>query len=71
MKYIYTTPGCPRCEKLKREYREQGIDFEERDVKQLTPGGNNWDNIDVDGHVQLLMQGNVLPVEVEDNKCLK
>ena len=65
MKYIYTTPGCQRCEELKREYREKNIDFVERPVSRLKNHGIKRDDIDVEAYVELSMQSMILPIEVE------
>lgn len=65
MKYIYTATACPACEKLKREYSEQGIEFIERSGQRLKAPPEDRDDIDVDAFVQLSMNNMVLPVIVE------
>lgn len=66
MKYIYTVKDCPRCETLKAGYKEQGIDYIERDVDRLKVPAADKDDIDVDAFVQLSMQNMQLPVEIND-----
>lgn len=65
MKYIYTTQGCMRSEKLKKEYRDQNIDFVERDVSRLKDHAIERDDIDVEAYVELSLQSMILPIEVE------
>jgi glutaredoxin len=65
MKYMYTADMCSACEKLKKEYREQGIEFVERHASRLKTPGNDRDDIDLDAFVQLTMNNMQLPVVVE------
>ncbi len=68
MKYIYTAPNCPRCDKLKKTLNMQGITYRERSGDRLTSPTKDKDDIDVDAFVQLSMQNMVLPVEVDVNE---
>lgn len=37
MKVVYSKPNCPGCDKLKKEYIREGIEFEERIIgKDIT-----------------------------------
>lgn len=37
MKVVYSKPNCPGCDKLKKEYIREGIEFEEKVIgKDLT-----------------------------------
>ena len=65
MKYIYTAEGCGRCENLKKKYKEQGIEYVERDVSRLKNPIIEYDDIDVDAQAQLAMQSMLLPIEVD------
>ncbi len=64
MKYIYTAKDCPKCETLKARYKKQGIEYVERDADRLKNPAVDRDDIDVDAFVQLSMQNNQLPVEI-------
>lgn len=64
MRYIYTSPDCPKCESLKNRYKTQGIEYIERDADRLKNPAADRDDIDVEAFVQLSMQNMVLPVEV-------
>jgi glutaredoxin len=64
MRYIYTTPECPKCESLKDKYITQGLEYIERDADRLKNPAIDRDDIDVEAFVQLSMQNMVLPVEV-------
>ena len=61
MKYIYTSPDCPKCEALKKKYRDQGVSYEERSADLIK---NPGDNIDREALIQASMQNMELPVEV-------
>lgn len=64
MKYLYSLPNCPKCDKLKKEYDKQGIEYIERDGNRLTTPSDDRDDIDVDAFVQLSMANMRFPVEV-------
>ncbi len=66
MKYIYTAPGCPKCETLKESYKAQSIEYVERDAERLKKPAHDRDIIDVDAFVQLSMQNMILPVEINN-----
>lgn len=66
MIYIYTAKDCPRCETLKSKYKSQGIEYTERDADRLKNPAADRDDIDIDAFVQLSMQNNTLPVEIND-----
>ena len=65
MKYIYTSPDCPKCEALKDRCKTQSIEYVERDADRLKNPANDRDDIDVEAFVQLSMQNMVLPVEID------
>jgi glutaredoxin len=65
MKYVYTANMCPACEKLKKEYKEQEVEFVERNGNKLKTPGSDRDDIDVDAFAQLAMNNMLLPVVVE------
>jgi glutaredoxin len=62
--YIYTQEGCTRCEQQKKKWDEEGVVYEERSADRLQ-GGNQSDQIDVDGFVDLCSKNMVLPAIVE------
>jgi len=65
IKYIYTMPFCSECIKLKKKYKEEGIDFIERDGSRLKNIPIDVDDIDRQAMVVLSMQNLTFPVEVE------
>jgi glutaredoxin len=65
MRYIYTKEDCPKCETLKKNYKNQGIEFVERDAARLTTPADDKDQIDLEAHIQLNMNNMTLPVEVQ------
>ena len=65
MKYIYTSPDCPKCDALKERYKSQSTEFVERDSDRLKNPAHDRDDIDVEAFVQLSMQNMVLPVEID------
>ena len=65
MKYMYTSPDCPRCDSRKEDLKANKIPFTERDATRLTAPAEDQDDIDIDALAQLSMQNNILPVEVE------
>ncbi len=65
MKYIYTSPDCPKCDALKERYKAAETEYVERDADRLKNPAHDRDEIDVEAFVQLSMQNMVLPVEVD------
>lgn len=65
MKYIYTKDLCGACIDLKSKYKEQGIEFIERDGNRLSNPGDDRDEVDQEAFVQLSMQNMIFPVEVD------
>lgn len=65
MKYIYSKSMCGACIALKKKYDDEGIEYVERDGSRLQKPADNSDEIDREGLVQLAMQNQVFPVEVE------
>ena len=65
MKYLYTATMCPACEKRKRELKRQGIDYVERKGTRLKTPEADFDDIDKDALVQLAINNDTLPVEVD------
>jgi len=61
MKYLYTAENCPKCESLKKKYREEGVRFVERKADRIK---QPEDEIDQEALVQASMQNMELPVEV-------
>ncbi len=66
MKYIYTAEDCPKCETLKEKYKNEGVEYVERDAERLKRPSDDRDDIDVEAFVQLSMQNMVLPVEIDN-----
>ncbi len=62
MKFIYTSEDCPKCEKLKKKYKAEGVRFEERSADRIK---QPEDEVDREALVQASMQNMELPVEVE------
>ncbi len=62
MKYIYTSTECPKCDKLKKKYKTDGVQFVERSADRIK---QPEDEIDREALVQASMQNMELPVEVE------
>ncbi len=62
---VYTVTSCPACQRLKSDWRSQGIDFEERPVdtsqKSLDEAVKHGDMVPVivypDGKVQVGYKG--------------
>lgn len=61
MIYLYSMEGCPGCEAAKEHLTKNGIPFEERDAQALL-AGKKIDQIDVDAMAELVMNGNSVPV---------
>ena len=62
MKYIYTAEDCPKCESLKKKYKVNGVQYEERSADRIK---QPEDEIDREALVQASMQNMELPVEVD------
>lgn len=62
MKYIYTAPDCPKCESLKKKYKNEGIEFIERKSDRIK---QPEDEIDQEALVQASMQNMELPIEID------
>jgi glutaredoxin len=69
MFYIYTEEDCPRCDKQKKEWDDQGVQYEVRPASRLR-GPDQADQIDVDGFVDLCTKNMVLPAIVERDDTL-
>ncbi len=65
MKYVYTSEMCGACIKLKKQYDTESIKYIERDASRLKQPVDNYDDIDKEALVQLMMQNETLPVVVE------
>lgn len=65
MKYIYTSPDCPRCDSRKQDLKANRIKYVERNADRLKKPAEDRDDIDVEALVLLAMQNQILPVEVE------
>lgn len=59
--YIYTADDCPKCVKLKKEFTEKGIAFEERSADRIK---NQQDYIDKEALIEASMNNMELPVVV-------
>jgi hypothetical protein len=57
---------CSACIKLKKEFDDQGIEYEERDGKKLVEGMTERDEIDKKAFIQYHMQNLTFPILVED-----
>lgn len=62
MKYIYTSNSCPRCENLKKKYKELNVPFIERIADRIKAPE---DDIDREALIQASMQNMELPVVVD------
>ena len=62
MHYIYTQSNCPACESKKRELRDKGIFFIERDASRIKSPD---DEADREALIQASIQNMLLPVLVE------
>lgn len=58
-------PMCSACEALKKEYRDKGIEYIEREGNRLKEVSIDKDEIDELAMVKLSMQNMVFPVEIE------
>ena len=57
---LYTKPGCPYCAAAKAHYSEQGIEFQEFDVKS--------DSSAAEKAVELAGGKHIVPVIVDDGE---
>jgi hypothetical protein len=64
-KYIYSLPMCSACVALKEKHKKEGVKFVERDGTRLTDPNKDWDEIDEEGRVQLAIQNDTFPVEID------
>lgn len=76
MIYLYTIPGCPVCERRKRELLAEDVPYIERSLFRLVPGAadydrSEWDMIDVSAAAQAAMQNYAAPVEVKSPTAAK
>ena len=53
MKYIYTSENCPKCDKLKKKYKSDGVQFVERNADRIKQPD---DEVDREALVQASMQ---------------
>jgi glutaredoxin len=65
MIYLYTAPDCPKCDSRKKDLKANSIEYIERDANRLKRPADDYDDIDKDAIVQLAMQNQILPAEVE------
>jgi arsenate reductase-like glutaredoxin family protein len=64
MLYVYTNPKCTKCDKLKKRYHDEGIEYRERSSDRLSDIPQDYDPIDKEALVILNMQNMELPVVV-------
>lgn len=62
MKYLYTSNQCPKCDNLKKMYKELGVVYIERIADRIKAPE---DDIDREALIQASMQNLALPVIVE------
>jgi glutaredoxin len=65
MIYIYTKPMCSACIDLKNRYKEEGIEFIERNGDRLKAPSEDRDEIDVDALVEFSISNMTFPVQVK------
>lgn len=68
MKYLYTTPNCPKCTVRKHELDKANTPYEVRDADRLLKPSkydNSGDAIDIEAFVKLSMNNMQIPVEVD------
>jgi hypothetical protein len=64
MIYLYSKPMCSACDALKKRYKEEGVDFIERDGDRLKAPAADRDEIDVDAMVAFAQSNMTFPVQV-------
>jgi glutaredoxin len=64
MFYIYTNEDCPNCQKQKDAWDKEGVKYTERSAERLKKP-SAYDEIDVDGFVDLSTKNMKLPAIVE------
>ncbi len=64
-KYIYSKEMCSACDELKKEYKEQGVRFIERNGDRLDNDPRIFDDIDKEAFMNLQMQNLTFPVEID------
>jgi glutaredoxin len=62
--FIFTAEDCPRCERIKKEWKDNNYDFEERSADRLKSPGIDHDEIDQEGFVSLAQNNMQLPAIV-------
>jgi hypothetical protein len=65
MKYIYVKSNCPKCELRRKEYKELGTEYVERDISRFKNPNIHKDDIDVTACMKMLMDDAALPIVVE------